>query len=58
MEKQKHISIRIDAKTLQKFHFVAKYNGRSASGQTLYLINQCVREFEREHGEIQPEQER
>ena len=32
LEKLKHISIRIDEETLRKFHFVAKYDGRSASG--------------------------
>ena len=52
MNKQKHISIRIDEEVLKKFHYVSKYNGRSASGQILYLINQCIRTFEKEHGEI------
>lgn len=52
MNKQKHISIRIDEEVLKKFHYVSKYNGRSASGQILYLINQCIRTFEKEQGEI------
>ena len=39
MNKQKHISIRIDEEVLKKFHYVSRYNGRSASGQILYLIN-------------------
>lgn len=52
MKKQKHISIRIEEETLQKFHYVSKYNGRSASGQILYLIHQCIRDFEKEEGEI------
>lgn len=50
MNKQKHISIRIDEEVLKKFHYVSRYNGRSASGQILYLINQCIREFEKEQG--------
>lgn len=50
MNKQKHISIRIDEEVLKKFHYVSRYNGRSASGQILYLINQCIREFEKEAG--------
>ena len=45
MKKQKHISIRIDEDILKKFHYVSKYNGRSASGQIMYLINQCIRDF-------------
>jgi len=53
MKTQKHISIRIDADILRKFHYVSKYNGRSASGQIMYLINQCIHEFEKEQGKIQ-----
>ena len=52
MKKQKHISIRIDADVLEKFHYVAKYDDRSASGQIMYLINNCIREFEAKHGAI------
>ncbi len=53
MNNQKHISIRIDADVLKKFHYVSKYNGRSASGQIMYLINQCIRDFEKEQGKIE-----
>jgi len=52
MIRQKHISIRIDAETLRKFHYVAKYDDRSGSGQIMYLINKCIRAFEEEHGKI------
>ena len=52
MNKQKHISIRIDADTLEKFYYVAKYDGRSGSGQIMYLINNCIRTFEEKHGKI------
>ena len=53
MKKNKHISIRIDEEVLQKFHYVSKYEDRSASGQIMFLINNCIREFEKEHGKIQ-----
>lgn len=53
MGKNKHISIRIDEEVLDKFHYVAKYEDRSASGQIMYLINNCIRDFEKEHGEIE-----
>lgn len=53
MEKQKHISIRIDEDTLRKFHYVSKYEGRSASGQIMYLINNCIRTFEDKNGKIE-----
>ncbi len=52
MKNSKHISIRIDEVTLKKFHYVAKYDDRSASGQIMYLINKNIRDYEKEHGEI------
>lgn len=52
MKKQKHISIRIDEENLKKFHYIAKYDDRSASGQIMYLINNNIREFEEKHGKI------
>ena len=53
MKKPKHISIRIDEELLQKLHYVAKYDERSASGQVMFLINSCVRAFEEKHGTIE-----
>lgn len=53
MKKNKHISIRIDEDVLQKFHYIAKYEDRSASGQIMFLINNCIREFEEKHGKIE-----
>ncbi|MBC5729688.1 Arc family DNA-binding protein [Pseudoflavonifractor hominis] len=55
MEEKKHLSIRMDGELHNKLQFVAAYEGRSMSRQILYLINQCVREFEKEHGPIRPE---
>ena len=52
MKKEKHISIRINEEILKKFHYVAKYDDRSASGQIMYLINKNIRDFEEKHGEI------
>lgn len=53
MHKNKHISIRIDEDILKKFQYVAKYEDRSASGQIMFLINSCIREFEEKHGKIE-----
>ncbi|MGI5849602.1 MAG: hypothetical protein ACOX8Q_06025 [Christensenellales bacterium] len=53
MKKNKHFSIRIDEDILQKFHYVAKYEDRSPSGQIMYLINNCIRDFEEKHGAIE-----
>ena len=51
-KKQKHISIRIDEEVLQKFNYISKYEDRSASGQIMYLINSCIRDFEKKNGEV------
>ena len=53
LKKNKHISIRIDDEVLQKFHYVAKYEDRSASGQIMFLINNSIRDFENKHGKIE-----
>ena len=52
MNKPKHISIRTDEDTLKKLYYIAKYEGRSGSGQIMYLIHKCIRDFEKEHEEI------
>ena len=52
----KHLGIEVDPELHRKLHYIAKYEGRSANGQILYLIRQCIRAFEAEHGQI-PEQE-
>lgn len=54
MEKN-HLSIRTDKVIHDKLRYIAAYEGRSMSGQILYLINTCIREFEKEHGPITPE---
>ncbi len=56
MERIRHISIRIDADTLQKFHYVAKYDHYSASGKIMSLIHKTIRDFEKVHGKIELEQ--
>lgn len=48
----KHLGIEVDPELHYKLHSIAKYEGRSANGQILYLIRQCIRAFEAEHGEI------
>ena len=48
----KNISVRIDETMLDKLHFVADYEGRSANGQILVLIRDCVEQYEAKHGEI------
>ena len=42
----------MDEEMHDKFQYIAAYEGRSMSGQILYLIQRCVRDFEKEHGPI------
>ena len=48
----KSLSIRIDDEMLNKLHVVADYEGRSANGQILILIRDCIERYEKEHGKI------
>jgi predicted DNA-binding protein len=52
MKVEKSLSIRIYPEKLKKLHYVADYEGRSASGQINYLIRKNIEEFERNMGEI------
>ena len=58
MNVKKHLSIRMDGELHDKFQYVAAYEGRSMSGQILYLIQSCIREFEKEHGPIPTQQDK
>lgn len=50
--KTRNLTIRIDARQLDKLHNVADYEGRSANSQVLYLIRKCIEEHEEKHGVI------
>ena len=49
----KHLGIEIDPVLHYKLHYISKYEGRSANGQILYLIRQCIKEFEANDGVIE-----
>ena len=51
-KKNKHLGIEIEPELHHKLHYIAKYEGRSGNGQVLFLVRQCVREFENTHGAI------
>lgn len=53
MKARTHLSIRMDNELHDKLQYVSAYEGRSMSGQILWLLNKCVREFERENGPIE-----
>ena len=48
----KHLGIEVDPVLHYKLRYIAKYEGRSANGKILYLIRQCIKEFENQNGEI------
>ena len=51
-KENKHLGIEVDPELHYKLHYIARYEGRSANGQILYLIRQCIRAFENEQGII------
>ncbi len=55
-ENERHLGLRIDGQLLEKFRYVCGYEGRSANSQILWLIRNCVADYEREHGPILPEE--
>ena len=55
MEKKKleaHLGLRMDRTLHDKLYYIARYEGRSGNGQVLYLIRQCIQQFEAQHGPI------
>ena len=48
----KNLSIRIDEEMLNKPHLVADYEARSANGQIIVLIRECIEKYEEKYGEI------
>ena len=51
-KENKHLGIEVPPDLHGKLHYISKYEGRSANGQILYLIRQCIRDFEKEKVEI------
>lgn len=49
----KHLGIEIDPELHYKLHYIAKYEGRSANGEILYLVRRAIKEFETAEGEIE-----
>lgn len=52
MEKDKHLGLHIDKELHYKLQFVSKYDGRSVSGEVLYLLRRYIADFEERQGEI------
>ena len=45
-KENKHLGLEIDPELHRKLKYIAAYEGRSINGQVVYLIRQCVRNFE------------
>lgn len=52
----KHLGLEIEPELHRKLRYIAKYEGRSINGQLLYLVRQCVKEFEAADGPIPDEE--
>ena len=48
----KHLGLEIDPTLHYKLKYIAQYEGRSANGQIVYRLRQCMREFEAREGVI------
>jgi len=48
----KHLGLEIDPQIHGKLRYIAKYEDRSINGQINFLIRQCIRDFEKQHGKI------
>lgn len=55
MKRDKHLGFKVDSDLYDKLKYVSKYEGRSLSGQLIYLANQCIREHEKLYGPITAE---
>lgn len=53
----KSVSIRIEDEMLKKFGYVADYEGRSVNSHILALIRREIKDFEKENGTINIENE-
>lgn len=46
-------TLRIETELLEKFGYIAEYDGRTKNGELLWMIRQLVAQFEQKHGTIE-----
>lgn len=49
---RKHLGLEIDNDLHYKLFYIAEYEGRTGSGQVIYLLRKYIKAFEEENGEI------
>ena len=49
----KHLGIEVEPELHYKLRYIADFEGRSINRQILYLIRQCIRQFEEKEGRIE-----
>lgn len=54
---EKHLSLRIEEKTLRKFDYVARCSDRSMNWMLISMIKRQIAAFESEHGRIEIDDE-
>lgn len=58
MKREKHVGFRIENELHRKMVYIAEYEGRSLTWQMVHLMQDCVRQFEKEHGPIETTEKR
>lgn len=48
-----HFTLRIERETLDKFGYIAEYEGRTKNRELLRMIGKRISEFEKENGPIE-----
>lgn len=51
----KNVGFRVALDVHDKLYYIAKYEGRTLNGQIQYLMQTCIRDFERQNGRITAE---
>ena len=57
MKSRKTFTLRVEEPILNKLHYIANKNKRSANNQIELLIEDFISAFEKENGEILPRQD-
>ncbi len=57
-QNKSYLNLRLDKVLHDKFQYVSTYEGRSMSAQVLWLVNKCVRDFEKENGPIPTDEDK